>query len=132
LRPAFIFRQIPLDTHFTIWYNNDKKNKGNRTMNTYKMFAESYRLLQEQGKMPKEEAERNIRVYEFLSECEREDLCCLVDSGAFNAVIRAYCEKAMQGAKVDRETRNKVLREMGFLFDETNASEVCESVGETL
>lgn len=59
-------------------------------MNGYEMTADSYRQLVKQGKIDKETADREIRVYDFLATCDSDDLCRMVDSSAFNDIIRAY------------------------------------------
>ena len=59
-------------------------------MNGYEMMADSYRQLVKQGKIDKETADREIRVYDFLATCDSDDLCRMVDSSAFNDIIRAY------------------------------------------
>lgn len=59
-------------------------------MNGYEMMADSYRQLVKQGKIDKETADRGIRVYDFLATCDSDDLCRMVDSSAFNDIIRAY------------------------------------------
>ena len=65
-------------------------------MNGYEMMADSYRQLVKQGKIDKETADREIRVYDFLATCDSDDLCRMVDSSAFNDIIRAYLKMAVQ------------------------------------
>lgn len=77
-------------------------------MNGYEMMADSYRQLVKQGKIDKETADREIRVYDFLATCDSDDLCRMVDSSAFNDIIRAYeslmnVVKAVGMLKYDRE-----------------------------
>ncbi len=67
-------------------------------MNGYEMMADSYRQLVKQGKIDKETADREIRVYDFLATCDSDDLCRMVDSSAFNDIIRAYLKMAVQSA----------------------------------
>ena len=75
-------------------------------MNGYEMMADSYRQLVKQGKIDKETADREIRVYDFLATCDSDDLCRMVDSSAFNDIIRAYLKMAVQSADID-ETQEK-------------------------
>ena len=95
-------------------------------MNGYEMMAESYRQLVKQGKLDKETADREIRVYDFLATCDSDDLCRMVDSSAFNDIIRAYLKMAVQSADIDEDSRNKVVGQLCWLFDEKTAKQVLE------
>lgn len=95
-------------------------------MNGYEMMADSYRQLVKQGKIGKETADREIRVYDFLATCDSDDLCRMVDSSAFNDIIRAYLKMAVQSADIDEDAREKVVGQLRWLFDEKMAKEVLE------
>lgn len=96
-------------------------------MNGYEMMADSYRQLVKQGKIDKETADREIHVYDFLATCDSDDLCRMVDSSAFNDIIRAYLKMAVQSADIDEDAREKVVGQLRWLFDEKTAKEVLES-----
>ena len=95
-------------------------------MNGYEMMADSYRQLVKQGKIDKETADGEIRVYDFLATCDSDDLCRMVDSSAFNDIIRAYLKMAVQSADIDEDSRNKVVGQLRWLFDEKTAKQVLE------
>lgn len=95
-------------------------------MNGYEMMADSYRQLVKQGKIDKETADREIHVYDFLATCDSDDLCRMVDSSAFNDIIRAYLKMAVQSADIDEDSRNKVVGQLRWLFDEKTAKQVLE------
>ena len=59
-------------------------------------MKESYQKLMVQGIIDRSEAEKNIRVYEFLETCDVDDFCIMVDSSAFNDIIKGYCEVAIE------------------------------------
>ena len=77
-------------------------------MNGYEMMADSYRQLVKQGKIDKETADREIRVYDFLATCDSDDLCRMVDSSAFNDIIRAFVEMAVKNAELTSKWLSRV------------------------
>lgn len=93
-------------------------------MNGFKSMADSYRTLVEQGKISQADAERDIVTYDFLATCKQDDFYRLVDSGAFNDIIKSYVRKALQGAKVDEDITKRVLEELRWLFDTKVAKEI--------
>lgn len=93
-------------------------------MNGYTLMANSYKKLMNEGKLDKNEAEKEIRIFEFLATCDTEDIYRLVDSSAFNDIIRAYLKMAVVNANIDEESQGKVLDQMWNMFDMMNAKEV--------
>lgn len=93
-------------------------------MNGYTLMAESYKKLMNEGKIEKTTAEKEIRVYEFLANCDTDDICHMVDSSAFNDIIRAFVKMAVNNANIDDNSKDKVLRQLSWIFDEKTAKEV--------
>lgn len=93
-------------------------------MNGYEMMADSYRQLMKQGRIEKETADKEIRIYDFLATCDSDDLCRMVDSSAFNDIIRAYLKMAVQSADIDEDAKEKVVGQLRWLFDEKTAKQV--------
>lgn len=93
-------------------------------MNGFTIMADSYRKLMEQGEIDKETAEKKIRIYEFLATCDTDDLCSMVDSSAFNDIIRAFLKMAVKNADIDEESQDKVINQLRWIFDEKSAREV--------
>lgn len=93
-------------------------------MNGFKIMANSYKLLVEQGEMTEEEAKRSIEIYEFLATCTQSDICQMIDSSAFNDIIRAFLKKALNGSELDEKSKDSVMNELRYLFDDVSAKEV--------
>ncbi len=93
-------------------------------MNGFKLMVDSYRKLMKEEKMDKETAEAEIRIYDFLATCDTNDFCRMVDSSAFNDIIRAFLKMAVQNADIGDENQNKVLGQLRWIFDEKSAREV--------
>ena len=71
-------------------------------------MAESYKKLMNEGKIEKEDAEKEIRIYEFLATCDRDDFCRMVDSTAFNDIIRAFLKMAVDNADIEEKKENVI------------------------
>lgn len=95
-------------------------------MNGFQIMADSYKTLVKQGKLKAEDAKRDIEIYEFLATCDRSDFFRMVDSSAFNDIIKAFCRKALQGAKVTKEVEDSVMDELRWIIDTMQASEICK------
>lgn len=96
-------------------------------MNGYTMMAESYKKLMEQGKIDKETAEKEIRIYEFLATCDIDDFCRMVDSSAFNDIIKAFLKMSVENADIDEKSQDKVKNQLRWIFDEKSAKEVLQN-----
>jgi hypothetical protein len=95
-------------------------------MNGYTMMSDSYKMLMEQGKIDKATAEKAIRIYDFLATCDSDDICQMVDSSAFNDIIRAFLRMAVDNAGLDEKARDSVINQLRWIFDEKQAKEVLE------
>lgn len=93
-------------------------------MNGFAVMADSYKQLVEQDKMTEEQARRSIEIYEFLATCDKDDFCQMVDSSAFNDIIRAFLTKAIKSAELDEKSKDSVMNELRHLFNDVPAKEV--------
>lgn len=96
-------------------------------MNGYTLMADSYRKLMNEGKIDKEAAEKEIRIYEFLATCDTDDFCIMVDSAAFNDIIRAFLKMAVVNAEIGEKAQEKVLNQLRWIFDIKPAIEVLQT-----
>ena len=81
-------------------------------MNGYEIMAASYRQMVKQGRIDKETADKEIRIYDFLATCDTEDICRMVDSSAFNDIIKAFVETAVKNADIDEDAGKKVVAQL--------------------
>lgn len=100
-------------------------------MNGFALMADSYRKVLEDVKAGTDssdstDAERKIRIFDFLATCDADDFYTLVDSSAFNDIIKDFARYALKKADVDDETRSKVMNELRWAFSEKTAKEICE------
>ena len=95
-------------------------------MNGFKILSESYAKLMEQGKIEHEVAEKEIRILDFLSTCDTDDFCRMVDSTAFNDIIKGYVRLAAENAGIDKKAQQKVIDQCYWIFDMKTAKEVLE------
>ena len=82
-------------------------------MNGYNLMATMYRedLKSEDAELVKV-AEKKIKVYEFLATCDKDDLCNLIDSSAFNDFIKGYIECFLKNSSLDSEAKELALLEL--------------------
>lgn len=57
----------------------------------------------------------------------QDDFYFMVDSSAFNDIIRDYLKTALQNAKADEEMTSTVMNELRWLFSEKTAKEICKN-----
>lgn len=95
-------------------------------MNGYEMMKESYENLVKQGKMTQEQAEPEIRVYDFLAGCSKDDFYRIMDSSAMNDIIKSYTKEACKDAGLIEEQQEAVQESLRWLLDTKTAREVAE------
>lgn len=85
-----------------------------------------YEMAKKQGKVTPEEADKTIKAFRLLGECEDEDLYALIDTGYFNSIIKAYTRRAMEQAEFSKDDIEMIQNGLKILFDFNTAKEVCE------
>lgn len=60
---------------------------------------------------------KKIRVYDFLATCDKEDIYTMVDSSAFNDIIKSFCKKALENSSVSEQSAQDVINELSNLFN---------------
>lgn len=101
-------------------------------MNGFKLMADSYRKVAEEGKISKEQADKVCRIFDFLSTCDDDDFYKLFDSSAFNEIAKSYMRLAVKElvseGTIDEDQGKAVRNRFSLLFDEKQAKDVCEAV----
>lgn len=85
-------------------------------MNGFTLMAESYKKLMNEGKIDKETANKEIRIYDFLATCDTDDFCRMVDSSVFNDIIRAFLKMAIDNAEIGDEEKEKVIGQLRWIY----------------
>jgi len=92
------------------------------------MMADSYRKLANEGKITKEEAEKDCKAFDFLSSCDQDDINNLFDSGAFNDIAKSYMRIAVkeliEESVIDEEQGQVIKNRFALLFSEKTAKDV--------
>ena len=98
------------------------------SINGFSILADSYKRMIEDDadatEQEKEDIKKQIRIYEFLATCDTDDFCTLVDSSAFNSIIKAYLHMALVNSNVDDNTQHQVMLELNRTLDEVQAIDV--------
>lgn len=97
-------------------------------MDGFKIMADSYRKLADEGKITKEQAEKDCKVFDFLSGCDQDDINNLFDSGAFNDIAKSYMRIAVkeliEESVIDEEQGQAIKNRFALLFSEKTAKDV--------
>ena len=70
-----------------------------------------------------EDLKRAFRFF-FLCKWSDDDFCTMVDSSAFNDIIKAFVKKAVE--VLPQNEQEKVIDNLRWLFDEKTAKEIVE------
>lgn len=92
-------------------------------MNGFTLMANAKRKLMNEGHLDRETAEREIYILEFLATCNKDDLCFMVDSSAFNDIIRAFVKFSAKYAGIGKENQDKVVNALHGVFNDIPAKE---------
>lgn len=98
-------------------------------MNGYQLLKNSYEQIlkseKELDSTEKEEIQNSIDALDVLCNKSKADIERIFDTGAFNDICKEYARKAMINYGLDQEMANDIVREIGWLFDTENASQIC-------
>lgn len=97
-------------------------------MSGYRLMIESYKSLVGRGVFTQEEADKKIRLYEFLESCDDEDIKELFDTSAFNEIAKGYLRKALDvcisDGAIDEGQASRIRNEYRLTFEFFTASQV--------
>ena len=100
-------------------------------MEGYKIMADSYRKAADEGKITKEQAEKDCKTFDFLATCDDDDICNLFDSSAFNEIAKSYMRLAVKELieenVIDEEQGRAVRNRFALLFSEKQAKDVVKN-----
>lgn len=108
-------------------------------MNGYDLIARHYAAIADEDEQKREEYMRLASLYGMLASLTETDVCALVDSGAFNALISGYALLCMEHIGKERgytEREAKALAKdmkeaMRALFESVSAGEVVRFITQT-
>lgn len=80
--------------------------------NGWELLAEINRGFLDNEECDKETILKDIRMYEFLAKCDTTDLCRLVDSSAFNDIIKGQIEWFIKHSSIDDDMKQVALYEL--------------------
>ena len=97
-------------------------------MNGFKVIAGAYRKLASEGGMSHEEAEKKCKAFDFLKDCDRDDIYNLFDSSAFNEIVKSYLNLTLDGlvseSVINNKQANSVRDRFILLLGENKSSEI--------
>ena len=93
-------------------------------MTGYKIIAETYKELLKDKNIDQETIKKKIRIYEFLDSCDEKDLFNLIDSSAFNNIIKSYVKAAIAKSGIKKGEEAKILQQINLLLEESQSKEI--------
>lgn len=98
-----------------------------KELNGYKLMADSYRqLLEKDPTADKEDAQRKIKVNDFLSTCNEQEIHEIFNSTAFNTIVKGYILKTCDQLKISTKTKQNIMNEFRYQLDTTRANEAAD------
>ena len=94
-------------------------------MNGFKLMSDGYKQLMKQGKLTPEQADPEIRIFDFLADCSTDDLYRLMDSSAFNDILKSYVAAACDEAELSDTQKSSVMGALRWLLDTKRARDIC-------
>ena len=96
----------------------------------YQGLAETaQRQLNENPEQHTEKRRECIKIFGFLGDLTEDELYKLFDTGAFNDIVKAYCETAAKKTGLNNEQTAALLEELKILFDFMGAKSILKAAG---
>ncbi len=78
--------------------------------------------------MSQEEAEKKCKAFDFLKDCDRDDIFNLFDSSAFNEIVKSYLNITLNGLVdedvIDNKQANSIRDRLNLLLGEQKTKDV--------
>lgn len=81
------------------------------------------KILSEGGDIDRQELEQKLKVYSACENFTQEDSYILFNSGIYNDIVTAYCEKALQNVGLS-DRAGEVRQELHTLLDTIGAEKI--------
>lgn len=101
-------------------------------MQDYKILADSYKTVIEREAAKGNDItdlQSDLKAFEYLAECNNDDIESLFNSGAFNDICKAYLSYSLKAANVDNEKIKEVMNEFNAAIDMMQAGEILQREG---
>lgn len=88
-----------------------------------KLHREYLEKHPELDKDTKEYYQMLIEIELFLSKQTQAGICALFNTGIFNEICKGYAKKAMENCELDKDTVDRMMSALCFLFDTATADQ---------